>query len=304
MAMINPKVRQVKIWRKLAISVLYGLSLSLALNLFWQPGHISAGGVTGVAQVIAIIFRRFLNFRVAGVSTTAVMNTANLFFILNVPLIWMAWKEIGREFTAFTLITVVSSSILINMTTGLAPLTRDPMICAIFGAVINSAAIGLALRNGLSSGGTDIVGMLLHKYYNVSVGSVSIAVNAVVVIVTGFLEGWPHALYSVIAIFVGGRAMDFLYTRQQRLQVMIVTDQSKADDLLKAVHQEMRHGITVFKDTEGGYKHESKTVLLTIISRAEFHDLEETIRAHDRNAFISSTKVVEMAGRFIEPAVE
>lgn len=293
-----------KIWRKLVVSLMYGLCLSIALNLFWVPGHISAGGVTGVAQVIAIIFRRYLNFSIGGLAITDVMNTANLIFIINVPLIWISWRDIGREFTVFTLITVVSSSVLINLTTGLIPLVRDPMICAIFGAVINGAGIGLALRNGLSSGGTDIVGMVLHKYFNISVGTVSIAVNACVVIVTGFLEGWPHALYSVIAIFIGGKAMDLLYTRQQRLQVMIVTSQSKANEILNAIHKEMRHGITVFKDTEGGYKHESKTVLLTIISRAEFADLQATVRSMDSRAFISSTRVAEMAGAFVEPSVE
>jgi uncharacterized membrane-anchored protein YitT (DUF2179 family) len=293
-----------KIWRKLMISLIYGFCLSIALNLFWVPGHISAGGVTGVAQVIAIIFRRYLNFSIGGLAVTDVMNTANLIFIINVPLIWISWRDIGREFTVFTLITVVSSSVLINLTSGLNPLVRDPMICAIFGAVINGAGIGLALRNGLSSGGTDIVGMVLHKYFNISVGTVSIAVNACVVIVTGFLEGWPHALYSVIAIFIGGKAMDLLYTRQQRLQVMIVTNQSKANEILTAIHKEMRHGITVFKDTEGGYKHESKTVLLTIISRAEFADLQATVRSKDSRAFISSTRVAEMAGAFVEPSVD
>ena len=293
-----------KIWRKLMISLIYCFCLSIALNLFWVPGHISAGGVTGVAQVIAIIFRRYLNFSIGGLAVTDVMNTANLIFIINVPLIWISWRDIGREFTVFTLITVVSSSVLINLTSGLNPLVRDPMICAIFGAVINGAGIGLALRNGLSSGGTDIVGMVLHKYFNISVGTVSIAVNACVVIVTGFLEGWPHALYSVIAIFIGGKAMDLLYTRQQRLQVMIVTNQSKANEILTAIHKEMRHGITVFKDTEGGYKHESKTVLLTIISRAEFADLQATVRSKDSRAFISSTRVAEMAGAFVEPSAD
>lgn len=72
-----------------------------------------------MAQVIAIIFRRYLNFSIGGLAVTDVMNTANLIFIINVPLIWISWRDIGREFTVFTLITVVSSSVLINLTSGL-----------------------------------------------------------------------------------------------------------------------------------------------------------------------------------------
>lgn len=301
MAGIIELFRVRRTWERLSIAVFYGFCLGIALNLFWIPGHISAGGVTGLAQVIAIIFERFLNFNVFGLQAARLMTTANLIFLINVPLFLIAWREIGHSFTIYTLITVLMSSLMINALADLQPLTHDSMVCAIFGAVINGAGIGITRRNNLSSGGTDIVGMVMHKLTGTTVGSVSIVVNAVVIVMTGFLQGWPQALYSVIAIFISGKVMDIVYTRQQRVQVMIVTNQHLMNQVVAAVQHDLRHGITVFKNAEGAYAHESKVVLLTIISRAELYELEAAVQHIDKKAFISSTPVVQIAGKFIEP---
>lgn len=290
-------------WRKLTVAIFYGLCLGVALNLFWIPGRISAGGVTGLAQVIAIIFDRYLNFSIFGLQITKIMSPANLIFLINVPLFWIAWRDIGKSFTIFTFITVLMSSVMISALTGLKPITTDPMICAIFGAVINGAGIGFALRNGLSSGGTDIIGLALHKRMEITVGTVSTIINAGVVLMTGFLEGWPSALYSVVSIFILGKVLDVVYTRQQRLQVMIVTDKQQTDCVVKSIQSSVEHGITVFRDAEGAYAHQSKVVLLTIISRAELGQLEDAVHKEDRHAFITGTEVVQLDGTFVEPQI-
>ena len=290
-------------WRKLTVAIFYGICLGVALNLFWIPGRISAGGVTGLSQVIAIIFERYLNFTFWGIHVTSIMSPANLIFLINVPLFWIAWRDIGRSFTIFTFITVLMSSVMINMLSGLKPVTTDPMICAIFGAVINGAGIGFALRNGLSSGGTDIVGLALHKRMGITVGTVNTIINAGVVLMTGFLEGWPRALYSVISIFIAGKVLDVVYIKQQRIQVMIVTNKQQTDCVVKSIQESLAHGITVFKDAEGAYAHQSKVVLLTIISRAELDQLENAVHKEDRHAFISGTQVVQLDGKFVEPQI-
>lgn len=290
-------------WHKLTVAIFYGLCLGVALNLFWIPGRISAGGVTGLAQVIAIIFDRYLNFSIFGLQITKIMSPANLIFLINVPLFWIAWRDIGKSFTIFTFITVLMSSVMISALTGLKPITTDPMICAIFGAVINGAGIGFALRNGLSSGGTDIIGLALHKRMEITVGTVNTIINAGVVLMTGFLEGWPSALYSVVSIFISGKVLDVVYTRQQRLQVMIVTDKQQTDCVVKSIQSSVKHGITVFRDAEGAYAHQSKVVLLTIISRAELGQLEDAVHKEDRHAFITGTEVVQLDGTFVEPQI-
>lgn len=290
-------------WRKLTVAIFYGLCLGVALDLFWIPGRISAGGVTGLAQVIAIIFDRYLNFSIFGLQITKIMSPANLIFLINVPLFWIAWRDIGKSFTIFTFITVLMSSVMISALTGLKPITTDPMICAIFGAVINGAGIGFALRNGLSSGGTDIIGLALHKRMEITVGTVNTIINAGVVLMTGFLEGWPSALYSVVSIFISGKVLDVVYTRQQRLQVMIVTDKQQTDCVVKSIQSSVEHGITVFRDAEGAYAHQSKVVLLTIILRAELGQLEDAVHKEDRHAFITATEVVQLDGTFVEPQI-
>ncbi len=116
----------------------------------------------------------------------------------------------------------------------------------------------------------------MRKRTGTTVGTVNIAVNVVIIFLAGFVNDWPHALYSALAIFINGKVMDSLYTRQQRLQVMIVTAHQKA--VVNEIQNTLRRGITIVHDAEGAFRHEEKTILFTIISRAEMYDLETAMQ--------------------------
>ena len=113
-----------------------------------------------------------------------------------------------------------------------------------------------------------------------------------------FMYGWPNAFYSAISIFVNGRMIDIVYSRQQKLQVMIVTNQ--AQHVIDVIQQHLRRGITIIHDAEGAYRHETKTVLFTVISRYEMHEFEKAMRTADPYAFVSITNAVKIIGRFYE----
>lgn len=95
--------------------------------------------------------------------------------------------------------------------------------------------------------------------------------------------------------------MDMVYTRQQKMQVMIVTN--KPDLVVKTIQHHMRRGITIIHDAEGAYQHDRKTVLLTVISRYEMFDLKEAMRESDPKAFVSIAENVHILGRFYEPSM-
>ncbi|KRL37823.1 YitT family protein [Lacticaseibacillus manihotivorans] len=301
---IDRLIRRHQNWSRFTAAIFYAICVGIALNMFWEPAGVFASGVTGAAQLLATIVRKWFDFAtpIAGLRTTDLLNTGTLLFLLNVPLFVLAWRKIGHRFTIFTFLAVIFSSISIRWLGIVKPLTTDPIVCGIFGAVVNGLGTGFALRNNLSTGGLDIIGIVLRKKTGTTIGTVNIAVNVVILFFAGFVNDWPHALYSALAIFINGKILDSVYTRQQRLQVMIVTEHPKA--VINEIQNTLRRGITIVHDAEGAFRHEEKTILFTIISRAEMYDFETAMKTSDPYAFVSMSDSIKIMGRFYEPKTD
>lgn len=301
---IDRLIRRHQNWSRFTAAIFYAICVGIALNMFWEPAGVFASGVTGAAQLLATIVRKWFDFAtpIAGLRTTDLLNTGTLLFLLNVPLFVLAWRKIGHRFTIFTFLAVIFSSISIRWLGIVKPLTTDPIVCGIFGAVVNGLGTGFALRNNLSTGGLDIIGIVLRKKTGTTIGTVNIAVNIVILFFAGFVNDWPHALHSALAIFINGKILDSVYTRQQRLQVMIVTEHPKA--VINEIQNTLRRGITIVHDAEGAFRHEEKTILFTIISRAEMYDFETAMKTSDPYAFVSMSDSIKIMGRFYEPKTD
>lgn len=275
---------------KASTAFFYGILVSIAMNFFWEPGKIYSSGITGLSQLTATLLH----------NTPFSMSPAILILLFNIPLFILAWFQISHKFTIFTFMAVVFSSIMIKVIHPVT-LTTDPIICAIFGGVVNGFGTGLALKYGISTGGLDIIGLTVRKRTGKSVGTVNIIFNIFIVIAAGFVFGWPHAFYSALSIFVNARIMDLVFTRQQKMQVIIIT--SNPDDVILSVQKHMRRGITIIHDAEGAYQHDKKTVLITVISRFEMPELKEAMKEADPKAFVSISENVHIMGRFYEPTI-
>ena len=129
-------------------------------------------------------------------------------------------------------------------------------------------------------------------------GTINIAFNSLIILAAGFLYGWPHAFYSQLLV-VNARVMDMTYTRQQLMQVMIITDRPKT--VIDSIQNHIRRGITIVHDAEGAYHHDTKTILFTVISRYEMSDLEEAMDEADSSAFTSVSEIYKILGHFYEP---
>jgi uncharacterized membrane-anchored protein YitT (DUF2179 family) len=278
-----------KLANKFSASVVYAVFSSFALNFFYQPGHVYASGATGLAQVISELMIRLTGHNFFPISLTLVL--------VNLPLFGVAWRGIGKQFTVYTLITVVMSSIFIHFIP-VTTLTTDPVINAVFGGAIMGFGVGNAMKSGISSGGTDIVSLYVRKKNGRSVGTLSFIVNGIIVFLAGVLFGWEYMLYSLIAIFVNSRVQDAVFTRQKRLQVMIVTQHPEL--LVEKLFSKFNHGVTILNNTEGGYTHEKRTVLLTVITMYEYQDFKAIIAKNDPHAFVSISENVRVLGKFEE----
>ena len=176
---------------KISASLLYGMLSSIAVNFFFQPGHVYSSGATGLAQVISALTERSFGH------ATPISLT---FYAINLPLLILAWYTIGHKFTVFTFISVSMSSFFIYLMPQVT-LTTDPLINAIFGGLFMGLGVGVGLRSRISSGGTDIVSLTIRQKTGRNVGSISLIVNGVIMIFAGLLFGWQYALYSMVTIF-------------------------------------------------------------------------------------------------------
>ena len=273
---------------KVSASLLYGFLSAIAVNFFFQPGHVYSSGATGLAQILSVLSQRFIGFTIP-VSLT--------FYAINIPLMIVAWYQIGHKFTIFTFITVSMSSLFIQLVP-VVTLTNDPIMNALFGGVVMGTGIGFALRNNISSGGTDIVSLTIRKRTGKNVGSISFFVNGTIMLIAGLTFGWKYALYSMITIFVSSRVTDAVFTKQKRMQDMIVT--SHPDAIIEKIHKKLNRGATIIHNAEGTYNHQEKAVLLTVITRAEFNEFKYIMKKADPQAFITISENVHIIGYFVE----
>ena len=273
---------------KVSASLLYGFLSAIAVNFFFQPGHVYSSGATGLAQILSVLSQRFIGFTIP-VSLT--------FYAINIPLMIVAWYQIGHKFTIFTFITVSMSFLFIQLVP-VVTLTNDPIMNALFGGVVMGTGIGFALRSNISSGGTDIVSLTIRKRTGKNVGSISFFVNGTIMLIAGLTFGWKYALYSMITIFVSSRVTDAVFTKQKRMQAMIVT--SHPDAIVEKIHKKLNRGATIIHNAEGTYNHQEKAVLLTVITRAEFNEFKYIMKKADPQAFITISENVHIIGYFLE----
>ena len=273
---------------KVSASLLYGFLSAIAVNFFFQPGHVYSSGATGLAQILSVLSQRFIGFTIP-VSLT--------FYAINIPLMIVAWYQIGHKFTIFTFITVSMSSLFIQFVPVIT-LTNDPIMNALFGGVVMGTGIGFGLKSRISSGGTDIVSLTIRKKTGRDVGNISLIVNGIIMVFAGILFGWKYALYSMVTIFVSSRVTDAIFTKQKKMQAMIVT--SNPDPVVRMIQKKLHRGVTLINDAEGTYNHEKKAVLLAIITREEYTDFKHYMRKADPKAFVSIAENVHILGRFVD----
>lgn len=273
---------------RLSASVVYALLSSIAFNFFYLPGNIYSSGVNGVSQILTSFSESLFGVHIP-LSVTL--------FLLNVPLFVLAWFKLGKKFTIFTFITITLTSFFIQIIPE-TKLTDDPIICAIFGGAIIGVGIGYTLKNGLSSGGLDIISLTIRKKTGKSVGSISIMFNTVIIFAAGYLFGWQYMFYSALSIFVSGKMTDAIYTKQKKMQVMIVTKEPHL--VIEAIQSRMRRGITIIHDAEGAFNQEPQSILFTVVTRYEMPDLIAAMKESDQKAFVSISDNVRILGHFYE----
>lgn len=267
--------------KKVVIVLCGALLNAIAMNFFLIPANVYASGFAGTAQLLANIF--------GGYASTGI-----LLFILNIPVTIIGWKKIGKAFTLYSFISVLAMSIFLEVIP-VRHYSEDILLNAVFGGVIGAVGVGLTLKWGASTGGMDIIAMILSRMNDRPIGTYFFTLNAIIIVTAGYLYGWEKALYTIVALYASTRVIDTIHTRHVKLTAMIVT--KKSDEMKKAIHEKMVRGITTIP-AKGAFSNESKEMMMIVITRYELFDLERIIKQVDPQAFTNIVQTVGVFGFF------
>ncbi len=271
--------------KKIFIVVVGALLNALAMNLFLIPANVYSSGFTGIAQLLSKVLSDY---------TPLNISMGLLLLVLNIPVAILGWKKVGRSFTVYSFLSVVLSSLFLTMIP-IKQVSHDILLNAVFGGVILAIGVGITLKWGASTGGVDIIAMVLSRMKDKPVGPYMFVLNGVIIITAGFLYGWEKALYTLVTLYTSTRVIDAIHTRHAKLTAMIITN--KAEDLKKAIHASLVRGITMVP-AKGAFSNETRDMLMIVITRYELYDLERIIKDVDPNAFTNIIQTTNVFGFF------
>ena len=243
---------------------------SVGLEIFLVPDDIIDGGVVGIS-----IISSHLSGLPLGLFT----------FALNIPFFLIGYKQIGRTFTLSTFFSVTCLSVGVSLLHPIPGLTRDPLLAAVFGGIINGTGVGLIIRNGGSLDGTEIVAIILERKLSFSIGEIVMFFNIFILTSAGFVFGWDRAMYSLIAYFIASKAIDTVTEGiDESRSVMVISD--RQEDIASAVNARLGRGVTMLSG-RGGYSGEKVNVLYVVVSRLEVSKLRSIVHHFDQDALVT-----------------
>lgn len=264
---------------KYTVLIVFSVVLGFAFNMFLLPHEILSGGVTGLAMILGLLLP---------------INAGIWLFILNIPVFIVGLMKLGQEFVWNSIFSVLVTSISMQYIPVLQ-VADDALLSAVFGGVITGIAIGFIVRFNGSTGGADIIGLVITQKYDIRLGAMIFGINSTVVFISGFFFSWNLAMLTMASIYISGVVIDRVHTRHIKLSLMVVT--TKGDALKNELIENLVRGITVM-DGYGGYSSNENKVLYTVITRYELELVKSLIKKIDPESFVSITETNEVMGNF------
>jgi uncharacterized membrane-anchored protein YitT (DUF2179 family) len=282
--MVKSKKPNIQTVIKDYVIMLMGLTLYvLSWTLFLVPAKITGGGISGLAAVIFY-------------STKIPIGLT--FFAINVFLVAAAIKVLGASFGIKTIFSMVVLSLLFAIPQDLFPgaIIEDNFLSAVLGGMMAGVGIGLVFSRGGSTGGTDIIAMIINKYRNISPGRIIMYCDVIIIGSSYFLvHSLDKMVYGFVSMAVVSYTLDsFLSGSNASAQIFIFSP--KYEEIADFINNESRRGVTVLNGT-GWYTQQDVKVLMTVVRKKETSMLFRKIKEIDPDAFISMASVMGVYGQ-------
>lgn len=256
---------------------------SLGVNLFLSHAKLLSGGATGIALILEY---------------TVGLPAGLMVLIINIPLILISYKKLDKFFTVYTTIGMLCLSTSLIITKPLSNLIAldDLLLLCIYGGALCGLGYGIVfLRNG-STGGTDIITMLIRKKYsNFNIGSLGFSLNLIIIIIGAIIFGLPQALYTLISLFIQSTVLDRVLKGFSSKKLLLILTK-KENEIINFVINDLHRGVTSLV-AEGEYTHDHKKMLYCIVTARQMIELKTVVLSIDPNAFITIVDISDVRGK-------
>ncbi|MDQ1910051.1 YitT family protein [Paenibacillus sp. GD4] len=283
----HAKLTTLKLLRRIFFLTLGAILVSVGLEIFLVPNSIIDGGVVGISIISSYLFGGPLGLYL---------------LLLNLPFLFVGYKQIGKTFALSTLFAVIIMSIGTYKLHPVAPLTIDPLLAAVFGGIIVGIGVGMVIRSGGSLDGTEIVAILVSKKSPFSVGEIVMFFNFFILGSAGFVFGWDRAMYSLIAYYIAFKMIDLTIEGfGESKSIWIISDSVR--DIGDAIIQRLGRGVT-YLSGEGGFTGDDKQVIFCVVTRLEEAKLKSIVEEIDPTAFLAVGNIHDVkGGRFKKKSI-
>lgn len=266
------------ILRTIAITI-GAILMATGLEIFLVPNHVIDGGITGISIMLAHIIGWKLGIFI---------------FILNLPFVYMGYKQMGKTFAFSTVYGIIVLSIFVSFFHPIPAFTDDILLATVFGGMILGMGVGIVIRNGGALDGTEILALVITKKVPFSVGQIIMFINIFILGAAGFVFSWDRAMYSLLAYVIASKAIDAVVAGlEESKSVWIISDE--AEEIGNAINARLGRGVTYIKG-QGAFTGDSKKVIFSIITRLEESKLTTIVEDIDPTAFLAIADISEVRG--------
>ena len=263
------------------------LIVCLGFNLFIIPAHLLTGGISGIALIIYYL-------------TDLPVGMQNI--VYNLPILYLAYKVFGRLYAWDTVVGTVVLSLILDATHFLVDwnITQDGMLNAIFGGVMAGIGFGIIFRANANTGGLDVVGAVVKKFYSVDMGTVIFLMNFIIVMSSAWMFNIDEALYTLVSIYVTAELTNRVAAGLNREKSIFIVSPA-AEQICQDIMENVHRGVT-FLEGKGGFAQEHKDILFIVVRLTQVSRVKAIVDHYDRQAFmiVSDTSAVSGKGFTLE----
>ena len=259
-------------------SVIMGASI----NAFYVQHHLLSGGITGVAVILY-----YLSALPIGITS----------FVLNLPLLFVAYHYMDKKFFVSTIFGSIVFSIALDLFSFLSQTTyvKDPLLACVAGGVLTGIGAAIVYRVGGSTGGTDILGFIVNKYYSLSISTTGFIINVILMIFGAFLFGLEPALYSLVLFFITFKTAN-LFTDGFDYKKNFIIISEHYEEISDAIIKVVGRGVT-YLHGEGAYTHKERKIIFVVVKLRQVAHIKNIVKSLDPNAFVIIHDATDVFGR-------
>lgn len=256
---------------------------SFALNYLIMPNHLYEGGITGINLILFYLFK----------IQPWMMN-----ILINIPLFLLGWKLLGRKILIYSLIGTSAVTFWLLLFEKLPihiNLANDLLIVSMLGGILVGLGLGIIFKAGGTTGGSDIIARIGHKYLPYSIGQIILAIDFLVLTLTVIVsQNLRIVLYTLLMVTIASKVIDFVTEGGYGSKGVMIVSQ-KSEQLAQAIDSEIERGVTFIK-AQGFYSKTDINMIYSVIYKSQLQEMKELIHRIDPHAFITITDAHEVLG--------